>query len=731
MSEHESATNIKTSPTPRWTEDDRLLAEAVRAFEHEGQSIIGDPAAADAGRRAGDDLESRIIARAAALPNAPRLRIALDEGRRLIIGLAVLAMVIAGLTGAAGMRAALGGPGGEPTNVFVVLGGMLLLQSLLLVVWMGLLIVRPRAVTSGSIGGLVLACSRWLARRLRRDATHVAAATAIGRRWVASSTGVWTLSAISHGTWLWFNIGALVAGILLLTTTHYTFAWQTTIFSENPDALYVPLTQALGWLPERLGFVMPSAEQIRGSRWPGDPDAVAGARRAWSGLIIACITLYGLAPRLLFFALSLSLRRRSNARYRLDLESGYANRIRPLLMPESSHLGVIDPDRSERRRRRGVPDVRSAVDGPLIGTPAIIGYELENPGRTWPPTVHGVRWLDLGFVSTREDRHRVDAQLKAERPPVAVVVASLLTTPDRGVARFLRDVRAAVDRPVVLVLTAGDALRERASSVSVHHRLDDWHELASRAGLDAHAVAEIDLDRITDRSARRFSALLGAGPAPTSSRRLEDAFTTIVGHSQRWTAAPAHDDVHAMQVAIANHYRDEAASYRGALSQRHGAPSIDEVQRAASRMVDLLPMRLRVHPRWLGVGAIAGALGCTAAAVMFTPAAIAALPAWSGIGAAVTAVLHGGSSPAHAGNDGAASSDGMSIDVGQSVHAGVLFALVLEMQGDGDDLITRVLDDVFVDDDPPMLTNPDEVRAYLDACRHRYDVARAREAGDA
>jgi len=42
-----------------------------------------------------------------------------------------------------------------------------------------------------------------------------------------------------------------------------------------------------------------------------------------------------------------------------------------------------------------------------------------------------------------------------------------------------------------------------------------------------------------------------------------------------------------------------------------------------------------------------------------------------------------------------------------------------------------VLDDVFVDDDPPMLTNPDEVRAYLDACRHRYDVARAREAGDA
>jgi hypothetical protein len=726
---------MNDGPSPRtraWRRDDRLLADAVRALEHDGQALINDPAAAEVGRHTGDDLESRIIGRADALPIAARLRTAVHELQRVFITIAVVALVAAGLAGAATMRAALGGSSDEPTNVFVVLGSILLLQTLLLFLWLAVLIVRPRTVATGSIGAVVLSIARWIGRRFRNDATHLAAGTALGRRWIVGPTGVWTLSSISHAAWLSFNIGALLAGILLLTTRHYTFAWQTTIFSDNPDTVYVPLTRALGWLPNEIGFEIPTDEQVRNSMWPGDIDTLADTRRPWSSLIIACIVLYGFAPRLLLTALCLGQRRSATNRSRIDLESPYAHRLRPLLMPESWHLGVVDPEERDEQQA-AVPSHASIAPalGPLTGTPAIVGYELEQPGKVWPPSVHGVRWLDLGFVSSRDDRHRVYTQIRTNQPPppLVVVVASLLTTPDRGVARFLVEVRKNGGRPVLLVLTSGQALRERSDARAVHLRLDDWHALGEDSGLDATSIAEIDLDHLTERSAKALATLLGAtNQTTTAERRLERAFDIILEHAARWHAPPDHGQLVTLHTEIARLYRNEALAWNPSLDAivRDPTTVMNNVRDAAKRMHDLLPIRLRTSPRWLGVGALAGALGCAAAATFVAPVAIASLPAWTGIGAAIAAVLPGirrrdddDATP------GALTPADPAAVHSDAIHAAMVHAMVLELQGDGEDAITRTLDLVLPATEPPALPDVGSTRNYLDECRHRFDIARA------
>ncbi|MEM7228998.1 MAG: DUF2868 domain-containing protein [Planctomycetota bacterium] len=708
---------------------DRLLAEAVRAFEHDGAALINDPRAAEVGRDGGDDLESRIVARAEALDSSPRLRVALHDTQRMFVIMASIAMGLGALAGAATIRTALGRPGDEPSNAFLVLGSALLLQTVLLIVWCVVMIVRPRAVASGSLGAIVLTAARWVGRQLRRDAVHIAAAEALGRRWLVGRSGVWTLSSISHATWLSFNIGALIAAMLLLSTRHYTFAWETTLFSDDPDAIYVPATRGLGWLPEQLGFAVPTEDQIRSSQWPGDPSVIATSRRPWSGLIVGSIVLYGFAPRLLLTAFCFGRRRHASKRATLDLESPYAHRLRALLMPESWHLGVVDPDEESTIARPESADSALPSATASDGMPAILGYELDQPGRHWPPSVHGVRWLDLGFVSTRDDRHRVYTQIRdaTDAPRAIVVVASLATTPDRGVQRFLHELRELGGRPVVLVLTAGQSLRERATGMSMHQRLDDWHAVARDAGMSGDHVVEIDLDHLTDHSARQLGAAVGVhGEAGGDDRRIDRALDVIRMQSAAWNTTPDHAAQLALHREIAQIYRSEATQWHAAFGDAIADPktAVDGLRQSASRLSDMLPPRLRTSPRWLGIGALAGALSCAAAASFIAPVAIASLPAWSGLGAAIAAVM-----PASA---KAKDTDDRvdERDLSDAVHAALVTAIVFEFQGNGEAAITAALDAVIAEQHESIVLNDARtIDRYLDECRHRVDLVRASDAG--
>jgi hypothetical protein len=723
----------------RFNFSDRLLAEALRCAEQESSA---DATSADAERRArahDGTLEERILVRARHHGHSRALRDGLDHLHQAVT-LGVLVVIVAGaLAGAATARTTLGVGASDRVNVFWALLSLLGAQTLLLLGWLLLLILRPGALVGGSLGGFVLRAAQRMAGWSRRGSEHAAPAAAWAGAMLRSPVGRWTVGSISHAAWLAFNLGAGAVLIAMLGTRHYTFVWETTILSPRE---YVPLTQALAAVPRKAGFIVPDPEQIRSSQWPpaeGQAPPGPESAAAWSGFLLGSMVVYGFGPRLVFLGLCLSLRRRAAARYRLDLGHAGFSPLAARLGPDHRGLGVIDADAglpppvAAPRREPAAVDP-SRPNGP----PAILGYEIAPPRSTWPPPLHRGRWLDLGFVEDRAGQQRVIAALStsAEAPRMVIVAAALTATPDRGVARFLEEVRAAARSPVGLVLTAGAALRQRGALAEP--RVADWREMAGRAGIDAARVVEIDLDHLTDRSLEGLEALLagaaaGAGAPAGLPGQVGAAFELIARQAGRWAAAPEPPDLEQqaeLQRGIARLYRRDqerwkAASLFQAIPIAGASPQelARALGRGADRVVGLLPPGLRLRPRWMAAGALAGALGCVAAATVISPVAIGALPLWSGIGAAVSALLQ----PARRREEDDQPVAAAELD--QAVRAAALFAALLELQGHDEAKIGRVLERAFAEPaDAPGLSGAESVAAWLAERRHRIELALAAEA---
>lgn len=391
-------------------------------------------------------------------------------------------------------------------------------------------------------------------------------------------------------------------------------------------------------------------------------------------------------------------------------------------MPAARATGIIDPEGG------WIPTTADGIDSmeappPIAsdGPAAILGLEIAPPNTPWPPSVNGLEWLDLGFVDSRSERHGVIDRITtaAVRPRAAMVVCSLAATPDRGAGAFVRTLQQTSRVAVVLVLSDGEKLRRRGHLEQVAQRIDDWRRLAASAGIPDDRVIEVDLDHLTDASRTRLASLLGAGagtPTATSNRRIEDAFALIIDHAERWPGNPRTAEQAELHRAIAKLYQGSESSWRGLLriNVKDGVPKMEDIRSGADRMIELLPARLRLNPRWLSAGALTGALGCVAAATIVSPVAIAALPAWAGLGAAVSALI----GPA---TSGGASPDRTAIDLTEAVNGAALFAAVLQLQGRDETAITRVIDRMAGEDDPPVIRDVDDARAWLDVLRDRFN----------
>ncbi|MCH8343375.1 MAG: DUF2868 domain-containing protein [Planctomycetes bacterium] len=707
---------------------DRLLAEAVRAIERDGAAAINEPSADARAVEVDGDFEHRVIVRARSLSIAAPLGEALRQVHHATAVIVVLVVLLAAGAGAATARALLTVDRQEPVNFFWVLGGVVGFQSVVLLVWVMLMLARPQILSTGSLGAVALGLGRRVTRILHKSSNHAAAVEATGAIMGRSSIGRWTLGAISHGGWLAFNVGCLVLLIIMLSTRHYTFTWETTILSSRT---YMQLTRAVAFLPHSIGFPTPSAQQIDAAQWPIDSQVAQESRGAWSGLLLGSVVVYGLAPRLLLLGLCLDRSRRGRVRWRLDTTRPGYLRLQSRLMPQSARLGVVD----DRPDEPGAEAVDAAERSPLrtgrpVGSPAVLALEMEPPASAWPPPIKGTSWCDLGFVDDGNDRRRVLEHLTAAstEPSVLVVVCSLTTTPDRGHRGFLDAVQREIGSPLGLVLSGGESLRRRGDAESVRRRVNDWRILAAAVGLPSQRVIELDLDHCTDVSLTKLAALLGADAAgPPAVRRIESAFDLIVEHVGRWPPIAEVKHQADLHRAIGALYRQDHSSWRTFLRapvELNGDLMVP-LRAGADRVVGLLPDQLRSSPRWLASGALAGALGCITAATLVSPAAIAALPMWSALGAAVAAVMKAFRP------SGAAKSDDDSPPTehrGDAIRAATLFALLLELQGKDEAAITRILEQAVDADDVIDAGSADSTRAWLDGIRHRLDVALAEEA---
>lgn len=471
-------TSFNLSPFGR-----RLLAEAVRRGEDRAGRAREDIDAENAARQTAGSLEDRIIARALALPDSPQMAQAIVGQVRTFRWLVIVALVLAFAAGMTSARLALG-TGGQ-VNVLLALSALLGVQLLLLLLWL-VLMLTPASKKAGPRGSLLGRGLMKLNQWLSRDGGGSEVALATGRVLGQGSLGRWLISAIGHGIWFSYTLGALVICVLLLAIHQYDFYWATTIV---PGPAMMNWLAVLGGLPGGLGIPVPDMEVIRASRLGMDPGT---GREQWSGLLLGTLVLYGLLPRGLLGLLCFWRAGRGMRRFRLDLTlPGYA-RLAPRLQAAARPLGRV-----------GAPPPKAATPPPppveplnIQGLIAVAGVELDSGG-DWPPTIEGVDWIVLGRADDRDGQRDVLAALSSlpTPPGLLVVVVSLLRTPDRGTGTFLKQVAASA--PVMVLLHESGRLRQRGGDFE--SRVAAWSTLAAGAGIGL--VEAFDLNAPDEREA--------------------------------------------------------------------------------------------------------------------------------------------------------------------------------------------------------------------------------------
>lgn len=679
----------------------RLLTEAVRQLEALRGTPFEEPAAQAAGRSATGDLEQRLIARAENLHCVPALQSALQQLRQMLGFSIGLLLLLALLAGAGAARLAFGVESEQPLNIYWLLAVILALPSLTLLLWLLLLLV-PRSTGSNSLGALVFTLGRWLGNRLHPGDDMLRATSRARARLLLHGGGYWQFGALSHALWLAYLTGALIMTLILLSIRQYGFVWETTILSADT---YIALTRTLALIPDRLGFPTPDAGQIVASRWQEGPAPVTDAA-VWSGFIVACLIVYGLLPRLLLVPCCLLMYRRARDRFRLDTDLPGFARLQDELQPLSKSLGVVDPN------------TEPPATATIAARPTIVALETEPP-EEWPPAL-GHDWLDLGLIDDRASRARVLEQLTATSPPpdtvagTLVVVCSLAMTPDRGIGRTIEQLASVAPCPLLLLLTDGQRLRQRETRADIIQRIADWHRLAAQAGISEENVLELDLYHLTETSRAGLAERLGLNyrPAPAHGSRIDAACELILNHVENRNRSPDAAERAELQRAIARLYGNRRDAFKLPLPNPDPTQGSvrQQLQHGAEWVRQLLPPRLRANPRWLATGALSGALGCVALATLTAPAALAALPLWSGMGAALTLFM----TPQNT-----HSAPNQPLELGEPVAAAALFMLLLELQGRPEAEITAALDQLL-DTETPSIQNAAEARSWLDTLRERY-----------
>jgi len=484
----------------------RLLAEAIRFCEGVEESTLQDEAAPAQARATEGGLEEKIVCRARAHRLAPEISAALGRFRLTLRIACALAAALAFSAGLATAHTAMTAPEGQPVAFYWALLALLGVETLTLVLWIALSFIGGRALQVPSLGGVTLLATHRLAGWFDRGAAETVLLQGAAAVFSRGAIARWTLGAITHGLWGAFLLGALAMTLLILSARQVAFGWETTILSE---ASYLPLTQALAALPRLIGFSTPDLAEIAASRWDGQGSLNIEAAGAWAGLLIASLLFYGLAPRALLFAFSLIARRRALRGFRLDLMRPEYVRLSETLMPRSRHEASADV---------GSPalPVGALPAAPLpatafVGPIALLGLEIGDGKTSWPPNLPGLDCKDLGLVDSRKDREQVMPALRSVAPSLVLVAVSLLTTPDRGIAAVLEQVRQESDAPMVLLLTERASLERRYAESARAQRYQDWRRLAGELRIPDNWAIEVDLVQPPAGGSPELAALLDRG----------------------------------------------------------------------------------------------------------------------------------------------------------------------------------------------------------------------------
>ena len=630
-------------------------------------------------------------------------------------------LVVINALGAIAAAGSLDPEGDRPVNLFWILGGVLGGQTILLLLWILLALFGGGLLRRFSLGGILAGSTRVLANQLtpRKDSTPAtrhqeldAASAAVTHVDFGGSRTRWALGALTHLSWTLFNVGLLIGLLVILSIRQFDFGWETTIGSE---ATFESVAEAISWAPGKIGFDTPTAAEFKIARIDDAQTTVPGGndqtRRAFSGLIIGSVVLYGLLPRFVLLVLCTGLWRRARRRWKPDIDSPSFASLRSLAEPRPVSVEALPPVKSDANddEASDLVDPERTARGSTI-----VGLELEPPSCGWPPPCDA-SVTDLGVLSSREDRAAITRRLTiAENAPSRLVVfADLATTPDRGVARSIRQLHDATNEALLrVVLTGGERFRNRRDARVLERRIADWVLMIDALEVNG-TVSELDLDQLTAESRARLNELIaGKGRPELPQDRgllgvIDTAFAEIAAHARKWPSPPDAKDVLALHKAVARCVEAQAGVEIPGLPSAQSLIDhpVEAFQEAADRITNVLPDRLKSSSRWIALGGTVGVLACLVSAGTLAPAALAVLPTWLASGAAAGGVLSLMKPPQTEDDPHAAPEpDEIARVRGEAVTSAAMLTVLLALQGRGERFIQETIDRTFKEEPPTFDT---------------------------
>lgn len=423
----------------------RKLVELVRILEEGGFIFSGDPVqATEALRRVDGSTEEKIIRRAEMIDRNRMLRDTLERVRAGSFWLWVAAAMFTFFTGFSGAYLLMDSQG---LNFFLILAGVLGMNTLMLAVWLATLFLRVK------VGRFFSSPATWFRGK---DPVNQAVLRLYADEWRQPSVR-WKIGATSHSLWLCTLLGMLVSVLLLLLVRQYTFNWESTLLGDSSS---VRLVEMLAWLPSKLGFPIPDARAVVEGRLNGN---IADAR-AWSGLLVGSIVCYGILPRLLAWAVCKIFLKTSQSK--LDLEKPYYQAVIRRWQTQ-----IVDAD----TRRETV----SAVSPKIVLNDApkwAVMLETEWHEGTWFEGRLAQEWLDKGVAANREQVAALEAELK-QKPAQLLIGVRAQTVPDRGVLRQIVRLSEAAQGGAVVQLLA-----EQGLSDDLSEKLEHWRNALTECG---------------------------------------------------------------------------------------------------------------------------------------------------------------------------------------------------------------------------------------------------------
>ena len=424
----------------------RKLVELVRILEERAYIFPADPAEVTESLRHLDaDAEHKLMRRAEMIDRNGMLQDTLARARS---GSAWLWIFAATLMFASGFSATYLLMDSQGLNFFLVLASVLGLNTVMLLLWLLSVALRLK------FGRLSSSPATWLRGK---DPVNQAVLRLYADEWQRPSTR-WSIGATSHSLWLATLAGMLVSVLLLLLVRQYTFNWESTLLS---NAASVQAVEWLSWLPAKLGFPVPDAEAVLQGRLNSNTEDA----RAWSGLLLGSILVYGIVPRLLaWLVCKVMLKMTQTA---LPLDKPYYQNILQYWQTK-----VVDAD---------VHSESVVVVAPKISLSDAAKWAvmLEMPWHdtAWHVHVLAQDWLDKGVADSRDSVAALAAALQVQPVQLLIGVRAYIV-PDRGMLRQISRLAEAAAGGVVVQLLADAPLSD---GLSLHLR--QWQEALNERGI--------------------------------------------------------------------------------------------------------------------------------------------------------------------------------------------------------------------------------------------------------